>query len=310
MSNSKDTISENNLSESIYQNSKGFYIKLVVICSIIFIALTFYLLPLETIIKSKIDAALAGNMRCRVSYEQLHFSYFLPTITLKNTNISKGCLGKKEINLDKVIVKVVRPSFFPFGIKLDVNLVKNRKRVNLDTILGFSKTVIRLNEKNLDAAIINLFLPPDVKIQGKFKMNVVLSVESSKKFSGSFLIRSKNFQLRPMTLNIMGLPLDLPLFKFNTLQLKSSIDNRKMRIENIKIGNSKAPIATQLKGSALLNMIDINYTRINLEGTVRFSKRFRDEFSIINGFLKNKKEENGNYFFKLNGTLKSPKYSF
>ncbi len=307
MANKKiEPIAENKLEDSIYKQSKVFYIKVTLASITLFFLALVLFLPLTKIIEDNIKSALVSSPKCKITYKSLTSSYFLPQLNIIKPVIPKGCMGKRKITLSRIKVKLIRPSFFPFGIKTNITLFNGSESLTIESIIGIGKQVFYLNEKSISSTLINLLLPESYSVQGKYAIQAVLTKENAKKFTGSLVLSSKNFQLNSFTVS----GLDLPDLNFNKLNLKLSLKDRKLVLDHLIIGDGQAQISGKLQGNALLNLIDPNYTRINFEGSVHFSKSFRDAFSILNILLNGKQEKNGRYFFTLKGTVKNPQPSF
>ena len=306
MANTNQIKPDHQLDEEIYQQPKSFYIKILFISFFLFCSVIILFLPIDKLIESSIKSALTSSPRCKINYKQIKISYFLPTISLTNPIIPNGCIGKKKINLSQIKIKIIRPSLFPLGLKVNIQLYNKRDSVKIEAILGYGKQVFRIDEQKLSSTIINLLLSDPYSIQGDFTVRGVIIKEGARDFSASLIARSANFLLNSTT--IQGL--QLPDLNFKRLSLKLSVKGRKLKLESFSLGTTESPITGSLKGSALLNLIDPSYTRINFDGSIHFSKSFRDSFSILNLLLTGKKEEGGRYFFTLKGTLKNPQPTF
>ncbi len=302
----KKQISEDFLDETIYTAPKKFYLKLFIASfSFIFIVLL-YFIPIKDILTTYTEQALNSSPKCRIKHDKLSISLFLPTIKIENPTIPRGCLNDKTIKLKRITVKLTRPSFFPLGIKTTINVSTKQESVTADAILGLSKQIIRLDQEKLSSRFINLFLPDSLSIKGSFKIKMVLTHTTPNKITGPILIQSDNFQINSM--NIQGLA--VPALNLKTLGVKLNIKERKLFIHNITIGNIKAPLDLKLQGSTLLNFVDLQYSRLNIDGSLRISKAFKKQFSLINLLLPKKANDKGRYLFKLKGTLKNPQPSF
>ena len=107
---------------------------------------------------------------------------------------------------------------------------------------------------------------------------------------------------------IQGFP--VPQLDLKNLLLALSFDQKEARLTSFKLGNSESDVELELTGDIYPNMQNMNATKLNLVGKVRFSDAIIQKISILKLLLDNKEPQNGFYKMKILGTLGLPLPSF
>lgn len=281
--------------------------------SILALFLGFFLnFPLKEVITARITMALAQNRACPLSFEGLEFEWFLPKVKMRSLNIPSLCFGGalpngQNLELKGVKTSILGPSFSPLGLKLAHSLNVEGTQIKAMHALTPSGHVFRLeptqlNVENFSQLLGNNALGGHVKVEGLFDVDSNFTPKEVK-----FSLDSKDFEVKSIALPALQLP-RLPL---GLLGLKVNLNSRqKIVVDELLVGDDKAPIRGNLTGTVDLNKINPNFSLYNLSGTISFSESFkkRDEFALLNLFLKldQQKTYDGGYKINVRGKLNAP----
>lgn len=304
----KDRIPEAQAVDQIYNIEKTFSKRVVVITIAAFVLAILFNFPLEKNIITAIENQLAKNRQCPISYQKIELGYFLPKVILKEVTIPGKCFNKNGMNLsfDQILLRVSMPSFWPIGIKTKMEAYQEGAHINVFPRLAFGGNAIQIEDTVIQGPFLSSFTPfpnllkGNIAIQGNFEM------KGQTLTSGHIKIDSNDLFIPPQ--NLMGMSLSsLPLKK---LELAGTYTKKTFHLKAFRIGDSNSPISAEFTGKIMPSLQNFNFSRLDLEGRVRFSDAFLNQVGLLRIMLNGKKQKEGFYYMRLQGTLSMPKPTF
>ena len=139
-------------------------------------------------------------------------------------------------------------------------------------------------------------------IAGLIDISGFLKISGSNITDGQLSITSKNFTLPAQ--NFKGF--NLSLIALNKLNVEAHFSNATtMQIDQIKIGQSNAPIEVNLKGKINVSPNGFSNSLLSLKGTINLSQFLLNNYSFIKIFFP-PTNTTGKYQMKLEGPLNNP----
>lgn len=301
-------LKENELSSEIYSFSWTFWLK-VFFLSFVFLIIGLSLhFPIKDYLKTQAQNALTSNPRCPISYQNLRLDLFLPYVRFNKLNVSGRCFNapRKNLNLDYAQVKFNFLSFWPLGAKFHGIIKSDDSEINLYPKLGLSKHQIRITKTKLTGKFLSQLSPFENLVSGNFNIDSLININGSKLSNGDLKVVSEDLFISEKV--IQGFP--VPQLDLKNLLLALSFDQKEARLTSFKLGNSESDVELELTGDIYPNMQNMNATKLNLVGKVRFSDAIIQKISILKLLLDNKEPQNGFYKMKILGTLGLPLPSF
>ena len=310
----KNKVSPTELDDEVYVLSKTFVTRVVIGAVLIFIFSVFSTFPVKENIALMVTNALQANRSCPISFEKVEVSFFLPSITIKDTAIEGACFNNQNTRLPLNDVKLYffGPSLSPLGLKFKTEIQKGKTNLDIYLSAGMGSQSIRISESKLDAEIINIITGEKFLLGGIFDIDTVLFMEKGKLNSGNIFVKSSSLFIPTQNISTF----EVPHMPVENLIFKATIEPedkkfQKIQIENFEIGSNDAPILGQIKGPIKLNQSFVQSSELSLSGKVKFSKNFMDNFAILNLFLGGKSTDNdGFYKINVSGSLGAPKPKF
>jgi type II secretion system protein N len=301
-------IAENEAPDVIYESRFSFKFKLFTITFVVFILTLFYTLSLKSTLSVVLEKQLKNNSRCPIDYQDIKLGFFLPSISLDKPKISGRCFGRgrSDVPLDLATVKVLMPSLWPPGIKTHIQLKKGKSTINIYPKLSPFGHDVRITKTKIDGAFLSSMSAYPNLLTGQITLEANVKIEKNTIVKGDIKAESNNLNIPSQTIagfNLMNLNL-------NTLQMAGSITRNKFKLKALKVGSSSAPIEAQFLGSIDLAKSNIRYSKLALNGKVRFSDEFLENVSILSLFISGKKREGNFYPISIGGTLAVPKPQF
>ncbi|MBL6989349.1 MAG: type II secretion system protein GspN [Bacteriovoracaceae bacterium] len=300
----KEKINYNELSEDVYINSKLNFFKLMLLiifsCTLGFT----YNFPMKHTVNNLIIGQLKQLRSCPIRYDKLDMSFFLPKVTVINPVISGKCFNNPQVslNLEDIVISPQIPNIYPAGAKFHLNIKKGESVANIYPSLSFSDQTFMIQDTKVDIDSFKEQLTGADFVHGLFDVQAKVITTKKAIKDAQVLLKSKNLRVGPK--NISGF--DLPELMMGNLLLKATYKRSAVKVESLIVGNENSPIHAKFDGTIKVNSFNPSFSKLNLLGEIKFSKKFMEEFSILNLFLGPYKAENGYYAVKVGGTIARP----
>lgn len=294
--------------EQIYDIERSYAKKITVITLLAFIAAILFNFPLEKNILTLIENQIAKNRRCPISYQNLELGYFLPKVVMEEATIPGQCFNKvgTNLNFDRVMVRLSMPSFWPIGIKTKVEAETQGAKINIFPRLAIGGHAIQIEDTVLEGPFLSSFTPYPNLFRGEVKVQGHFELKGQSLDSGNLRLSSNNFVVPPQ--NIMGI--NLSQIPFKLLEFAGTYTKKAFHLKAFRLGDSSSPIQGEFTGKIYPSMRNMNFSRLDLEGRVKFSSAFLNQVGLLRIMLNGKKKKDGFYYLKLGGTLALPKPTF
>lgn len=304
----KERIPEGQAVPQVYDIEKSFTKKIIIFTLAAFLIAVLFNFPLEKNIITAIENQIAKNRRCPISYQKIELGYFLPKVILKDATIPGQCFNKvgTNLNFDEILFRISMPSFWPIGIKTKLEAHQDGARINIFPRLAIGGNAIQIEDTVLEGPFLSSFtsfpnlLKGHIAVQGNFEL------KGQTVSSGHLKIDSKDLVIPPQTL--MGI--NLSSLPFKKLEVAGTYTKKSFHLKAFRIGDNNSPIAAEFTGKITPSPHNFNFSRLDLEGRVRFSDAFLNEVGLLRIMLNGKKQKEGYYYIRLQGTLGVPKPTF
>lgn len=302
--NIEDELNESHNNSEVYKLNKSRLTVLIgVPLGLFFLILTFTL-PVSKGLHSFIENNILKTRACPINYKKMELSFFFPGISLRNLSIPGRCFNdpSKSLRFDDANFSLSFPSFWPIGIKTKLDASFKDTHINIYPRLSISGHSIQISNTSITTALINQFTPNPNMIKGNFKVKGNIELKSNQIDSAHLLVSSTDITIP--TQSIMGLKISaMPLRKF---ELAANIAKNQIQIKALRIGNSTADIQAKLKGTIILSKSNINYSKLNLQGKFKISRKLQEALPLVRLLLNGKKKKDGHYFISIGGSLAAP----
>lgn len=298
---SKVKLSESTLFDEIYL-LKGTTLRFIGY-SVVAIVLGFVThFPVKSILINNIEKGLA-TLPCRLEYQSIDLGFFPPAVMLKAAKIPAGCLGDNgQVKLSQFKVNLGLPSLYPFGLKLHTLITSDKSILHIYPLLTFGGIVIKIEDSVIDHQLINA-LSTKIKMRGKFKPEILMTLKGNVVDSAEFKIEGQQFQI--MGQNIMGF--DIPDLNFQKLSTAGTLEGENLNLKKVELGDDNSPVVARIKGLIRINKVNALFSNLDLEAEMKFSDQFLQSFSILNLIwrLDQQTKHDGYYKMRLRGPLTS-----
>jgi len=260
--------------------------------------------PIKSVVANWTLHALKSMPGCSIDFSSLQVEFFLPKIILKKPIIPGYCFGNtnKELRLEDLYINFRGPSFYPLGIKLYTNFKLDESEINVYTTLGISSFVIKIEETEVNLKSLTPILGDPQKATGKIKMESLTTLDGNKITDLKLALDTSNLMILPQSISNFNIPkLDI-----GELHLRADYDKDKLVVKDLIIGNDNSPIIGKFTGNITINQRDIQSSKLDLSGEIRFSDEFLNNFSILNLVLNQYRMEGSFYQVKIRGTFRQP----
>lgn len=303
-------LNESELQDEVYI-TKAPYVRLVLIALAIIVAAFFINFPVKEKIKGAIVSAIKSNRACKINYSKLDLDLFLqPTVNFKDMIIPARCLGKRGsgISFEDVNLVLKRPTVLPPGLLFHATVKESLTNLNVFATTGITSSLIRIENSNIDGALIGAAAKLPVKLKGSLSVDALIENDYSQPTGGSFHITSKDLALPPQRVII----LDIKGLSLAPMLLKGTMDEGVVNLQRFQIGNSTTKLeAIFADGKITLNKKNPNRHMVDLEGRLRLSAELLKEFPILAPFLGTASlDNNGFYRIQLKGPISKLKPKF
>jgi type II secretion system protein N len=302
----KKQVAPDVLEDQIYSNEGFPHLKILVIGSLMFLLGILLNFSLQKNIKNRIVSALASSPTCPIQYNDLGVKLFLPEIQLSKITIPGSCFQSREgsLNFDSINLFMSGISFYPIGLKFDVDVFSELADFKSTLSLGLPSPMFKIHNSSLDMKLINTLIDRVGLLKGE------LVLEAQGKLDGSFVeqmnlvIQARKFSMPSQSIN----GLKLPTLNFGKAAGKIRlVDQNRINLDEFVLGNDNSPIIGKLNGQVRLDQTNINSSQLDLNAHLKFAPSFIESFPILNFFLNNKeKTEDDFYKIQITGLLGSP----
>ena len=257
-------------------------------------------------VKSLVKTQLNKVPGCSIDYKDIKLEFFLPKVIVEDLIVPQSCYGKygDPLRMDKVFLYFRGFSFSPFGphFKIETNL--NNIPFSSYLTTGIGGIAINIKENEIDLSKLKK-LVPKVNLAGKVKIDALVRLSGQKITDLKLNIRSKDFTLPAQ--NIQGFKLGT--MRINNLLLKASMNGKKLKMDDVILGDDDSPIRANFKGTVSLNQRNMASSQLDLNGEVAFSSSFLEKYAIIKLVMNKFDKKDEFYQIRLTGPLMRPKPS-
>lgn len=299
---------DNMLSDEIYSPKNVSAFKVVTL-GITLMLLGFVVnYPISLILEQKIEAAFFNDPACPIQSRSKELKLFPFSMQLKGVSIPSTCLGQLGGNLqfDNVHFYLARPSFYPVGLLLRLEVQGSEDQLHVDLGVGLPSPRFRIHKSVLDSNTLNLVLGTPQLLRGQFEIEGQGSTTWSDLDSLSLILNSSNLALSSQ--NIQGL--QLPALNLGQAVAKIRlVEGQSVTIEEMIVGNATSPLKANIQGGIELNKHSIGLSQLNLLAELTLDQQLTNSFPIVNLFLGSYQITPGTFRFGLNGNLSAPSFS-
>ncbi len=303
-----ERLPETQVVERIYDIESSYAKKITVITLFAFIVAILFNFPLEKNILTFVENQISKNRKCPLAYQKLELGYFLPKLVLKDVTVPGQCFNKvgTNLNFDQVMVRLSMPSFWPIGVKTKIEAYNDGAKINIFPRLALGGHAIQIEDTHLEGSFLSSFTPFPNLFRGRVSIQGNFDLKGQKLDTGNLLITSDNFIIPAQM--IMGI--NLSQIAFKKLEFAGTYTKKAFHLKAVRLGDASSPIQGEFTGKIHPSMQNFNFSRLDLEGRVKFSSAFLNEVGLLRIMLNGKKKKDGYYYIKLGGTLAVPKPTF
>jgi hypothetical protein len=278
---------------------------LIILASLLFITVLSSV-SLTKKLDDVIYSALNANARCPITLGKYEVKLFLPRIELSNIIIPSSCSTslKKDFKITKVDLHIRGFAFSPFGLHFKAETKINNNPMSAYITMGIDETAIRMTDNNIKIQNFKEFIPL-VKLRGSIKLDALVNIKNMKLDKIMLNARSNNFKVPAQS--IMG----LSIMQFNIDNLKLILDSvkgkPKIKVKELIIGKSGAPIEANFKGSISLNQRNIQASSLDLSGELKISDEIAKKYILVKMYLDSFDKKDDYYQIQIAGPLTRPK---
>lgn len=301
----KKSQADNLLQDEIY-SGKSFPVPKLIMIGLSAMMLGFALnFSVGNFVAKGIERTLTQNPTCPIQYQSFEPTFLYSGVSLKNLEVSSQCFNVMgpSLKFTHATLQWRGLSFYPFGLKFRFDLEGSGNKAQAVLALGLPQSMLRVQETQIDAQLINTIVGRANLMKGQFKIEIQSSLSGLNLEDASVLISSSNFSLPPQNIN----GLTLPPLQLNQLAAKMRLEGgRFLTIENITLGSDGAPLIAKASGTIELDQININRSPMSLDTELKIAPELNQSFPILNLFLGNKPQRDGFYILKVGGTVGAP----
>ena len=297
-------MSTEQLQDIDYQYPKHGKFRWLTAIFILFFLTLFSYFPISYKIKAMIKKQLSSIPGCPMDYVDIKTEFFLPKFIIKDLTLPCRCFGKRAgtpLKLEEVFLHIRGLSFSPFGphFMLETKVLDNNISAYITT--GMSGIALNIRENLIDAKVINKFVT-QIKLSGKIKVDA--HVEMGQKGLKEFKLnlRSNNLVIPPQ--KVAGLT--LYTLKLNDLLVQAVLEDRKLKIKDIIIGDANSPVRANYKGHINVSSGNFTNSTIDLKGEIKLSNKFIEDYSLLKFVLTKFDKKDDFYQINFKGPLLRP----
>ncbi len=301
--------------------SYGFLLKpkyLLILLSLFFATILIYT-PFGKKIDSLVYSSLTSIPGCPINLGSYHFELFAPKLVLKNIKIPSRCIGSRgeDINLKEAVVYIRGLSFTPFGASFKVRTEIFNTPLEMFIIPSFTSISILMENESKGGNFTGKY--NRIKLENLKQLIPMVKLKGELNVSTAYVQMGYNGQLKDLTLNIASKNFVIPAQTIFLLKLKplkinnfllqiNSLNNNKIRLKKLVLGDEQAPIRSNFSGDMTLKPKRIKSSSLNVTGEVFFSEQFEKDYSIIKLFLAKFDKKDNFYQILIKGKLGKPEF--
>jgi hypothetical protein len=290
-----------------YQYPKHGKFRWLTIILVLFVLTTFSYFPIIFKVKSIIKKQVQTIPGCPIDYLDIETEFFLPKFIIKELTIPSRCFGQfgaPPLKLKNVYLHIRGLSFSPFGphFMLETDIMDNNIKAYITT--GINGVSLNIRENTIEAKLLSLFIK-ELKLLGQFKIDAFMSTGSEGINDFKLNIRSKDLVVPPQKIA----SLSIYTLKLNDLLIQSYMQDSKIIIKDIVIGDMNSPIRANYKGHIDLVQPRFKRSKIDIKGEVKFSEKFIEDYAILKFALPQFTKKDEFYQINLKGPITRPKPS-
>lgn len=254
-------------------------------------------------VRETLTASLANVLHYQGTQTQL----FPPQISFINPQLQLPEAG--ALDLDEASLGFRGLSFFPLGLRFHTHVKKGQTSLHIFPVISFLSHRVIIAQSVINTAFLRELLHlPTPLIQGTLALEGLLTFSWTGLKTVDFQVDSKD--LSTPSQNLMGL--QLPHLSLAPLSLKGSFNKKKnlLNVKSLTLGNTHSPLEGTVKGKVNIRQRNPRQSALDLEGKIKFSPRFLEDFSFVKLILKNKKQQRGYYPIKLKGSPAAPQLTW
>jgi hypothetical protein len=295
--------------ESINYKESKIRFKHILLGISLFIVALFLYFPMFTIIEDKVKSTLTrlpGG--CSVVYKDSSFSFFFPTLTLNDLDISQRCTGgRSAIKMSKVDIGLSGMSFSPLAPSLHIEPKMPGNRLNIWLAPGLSETSVRLEKTIVSLNDLNKYFNIPLQLEGQAIIDGVTKISGRNLSRLKLLIKSKNLNMPSQMIMNM---LQIQQINAGNFLLKASInDGKTLNINELIIGDIGATIRANFKGVIKLDQRNIMNSKLDLKGEIALSDEFLNSNPLFKIALGQFDKKDNFYQIYLRGNFYRPQPS-
>jgi hypothetical protein len=299
---------DNKLDDKIYTRVNLFSLKFWILGFFLFLMGLFINFPIKKYASIYLKKILSSSRRCPIQFEQMTFGKFFHYAQLDRVQIPGRCYGQpsaRELYFETIRISPQTPSLNPPGINLKISIKNDKTHLILNPTLSYPSFVLNVVPSTLDTDLIEQIIGKVITLNGRLQVESKLLIEKSNIQKGVFSITSKNLTIPPQ--NTMGF--EVPLLGLNHIKISGVVNTpNTVEFKTIHVGGQNSPIFGRLSGTLKINTKSFRLSQVEVQGKIKFSKRFIDDFKILNLFLSGKKADaKGRYPLSISGKIGRPK---
>jgi hypothetical protein len=299
---------DNMLSDEIYSPKNVSAFRVVTIgISLMFLGFILNY-PISLILEQKIESTFLNDPACPIQPSSKEMRIFPFSLKLKDVSIPASCFGQIGGNIfyENINFYLARPSFYPIGLLLRLEMQAPNEKIYLDLGVGLPSPKFRIRKTSIDSSTINMLIGIPNLLRGNFELEGQGSTSWSDLDSLNLIVGSKNLSIASQ--NIQGL--QLPALNLGHAMMKLRLEEGQMvTIEEMIIGNNESPLRANLQGGIELNKHSMGLSQLNLLTELTLDQQLISSFPIVNLFLGSYQTSPGTFRFGLNGNLAGPSFS-
>ena len=301
---------DNMLNDEIYTKVNPFNWKFIILGIFLLILGFLVNFPIRKTIIGYASAKLSTLKSCPMTFERLDLGQFLQWAKFEGPILSGQCFGqssKSVMRLDSIGLALMAPDLSPPGIKLHLEIKKNKTKLNIYPTLSYPKMGLEIKNSVIDGNLIRSLTGNLFNLHGKIKIETDITMNKNNLSGGNIAITSKDLSIPPQ--NIMNFL--VPYLNIEELNIKATIKGlNNLDFSALNLGSKKSPIKAFLKGSIKLNPKNARSSLVDLQGKIKFAPEFIKKFAVLNLFIAGKNPDpEGFYTLSIKGPLGRPKTS-
>lgn len=295
-------LSENKISEDIYK-LKLLGTKRTLALFILSFSLFFCLnYPVRESFKSASEKFINSLPGRPLQYALMDISLFpFPTVTLKNVLVTR--LFTIPLTLENLSFSVIRPSFYPPGLKLHLQIQDGPSMINIHPAISPWFHKIKIEDTKISSALLSKLTQNKLNILGDLMIEALITVEGQKPTDGNIVITSNNLNIPSQKVSGFIVPA-LPI---ETVMISGDFnDKSQLILSQIQLGTPSSPVQIKGQGVITVNPNNTSLSKLAINLKLAFSASFLENFSIIKGLFPSGPDKEGLYNLKLQGTVGAP----